>query len=194
MSAVNESNEWGQIFILEAISTYDPRDSEEAEQICERIMPRLSHNNPAVLLSSVKVLLKNIDYIKDATLRQGVIKKLAAPLISLLACEAELQYVALRNISFILQKQPTIFENNVKVFYCKFNDPVYVKLEKVDILIKVVDKTNCDQILHELKEYSSDVDTEIVGASVKAIGQIVLKIESSAKTAAQCIHDIVKNG
>lgn len=133
-------------------------------------MPRLSHNNPAVLLSSVKVLLKNIDYIKDAVLRQGVIKKLAAPLISLLACEAELQYVALRNISFILQKQPTIFENNVKVFYCKFNDPVYVKMEKVDILIKVVDKTNCDQILNELKEYSSDNDTEIVGIAVKAIG------------------------
>jgi AP-1 complex subunit beta-1 len=32
----------------------------------------------------------------------------------------------------------------VKVFYCKFNDPVYVKLEKVEILVKVADKTNCD--------------------------------------------------
>jgi hypothetical protein len=31
-----------------------------------------------------------------------VLKKLAAPLITLLASEAELQYVALRNISFIL--------------------------------------------------------------------------------------------
>jgi len=58
LSAVNESNEWGQIFILEAISTYEPKDTDEADQICERILPRLSHNNPAVLLSSVKVLLK----------------------------------------------------------------------------------------------------------------------------------------
>lgn len=72
----------------------------------------------------------------------------------------------------------------MKVFYCKFNDPVYVKLEKVEILVKVADKTNSDQILLELKEYSSDVDTEIVGASVKAIGQIVLKVESSVKIAA----------
>ena len=80
------------------------------------------------------------------------------------------------------------------MFYCKFNDPVYVKLEKVDILIRVADKGNCDKILSELKEYSQDVDMELVGASVKAIGQIVLKIESSVKTAASCIHDIVKNG
>ena len=63
-----------------------------------------------------------------------------------------------------------IFENNVKVFYCKFNDPVYVKLEKVDILVKVSDKNNCEQILLELKEYSSDVDMELVGAAIKAIG------------------------
>ena len=69
LSAVNEANEWGQIFILEALSTYDPKESEEAEQICERIVPRLSHYNPAVLLSAVKVLLKNIDYIQQDTLR-----------------------------------------------------------------------------------------------------------------------------
>ena len=47
---------------------------------------------------------------------------------------------------------------------------MYVKIEKVDILMKVADKNNCDQILQELKEYSSDVDTEIIGASIKAIG------------------------
>ena len=102
--------------------------------------------------------------------------------------------MALRNISFILQKQPSIFENNIKVFFIKFNDPVYVKLEKVDILVKVADQNNCEQILLEFKEYSQDVDMELDGAAVKAIGQIVLKIESSAKTAAQCVHDIVKNG
>ena len=127
-------------------------------------------------------------------MRQGIIKKLAAPLISLLACEDEIPYVALRNISFILQKQPQIFENNIKVFYCKFNDPVYVKLEKVEILIKVADKGNSEQILLELKEYSQDVDMELVGASVKAIGQIVLKVESSVRQAAVVVHDIVKNG
>ena len=46
----------------------------------------------------------------------------------------------------------------------------------------------------ELKEYSSDVDMELVGAAIKAIGQIVIKIEESVKTAAVCIADIIKNG
>lgn len=54
------------------------------------------------MLSAVKVILKCIDYIANAESRNGYIKKLAAPLISLMSCEPELQYVALRNINFIL--------------------------------------------------------------------------------------------
>ena len=58
--------------------------------ICERVSPRLSHSNPAVMLSAVKVILKCIDYISTAENRSVYIKKLAAPLISLMSCEPEL--------------------------------------------------------------------------------------------------------
>jgi AP-1 complex subunit beta-1 len=170
LAAINDCNEWGQIYILEAIATYETTDSKESESIIERVLPRLAHNNPAVILSAIKVILRLTDYISNAELMKGVIKKLAAPLITLLSCEAEIQYVALRNIEFILNKQPTIFENNVKVFFCKYNDPVYVKLEKIDVLVKVSDKKNTDIILNELKENSNDMDMELVRKSVRAIG------------------------
>lgn len=194
LSAVNDSNEWGQIYILEAICSYDTSDSKESESIIERVLPRLAHNNPAVILSSIKVILKFMDNISNVELMKGVVKKLAAPLITLLSCEPEIQYVALRNINFILQKQSTIFENNVRVFFCKFNDPVYVKLEKIDILVKVADKKNFDTILNELKEYSNDIDLDLVRKSVRAIGNIILKIDESAKKAVEIIQDIVGNG
>ena len=194
LAAVNDSNEWGQIYILEAICTYETSESKESENIIERVLPRLSHNNPAVILSAVKVILKFMDYISNAEMLKGVVKKLSAPLISLLSTEAEMQYVALRNISFILQKQPSIFESNVKVFFCKFNDPVYVKLEKIDVLIKVADDKNVDQILGELKEYSNDMDEDIMRKSVKAIGQIILKIDKASKKAVEILHEIVTAG
>lgn len=104
LAALNDCNEWGQIYILEGISTYDTADSKECESIIERVLPRLAHNNAAVILSAVKAILKNLDYISNTELMKGVVKKLAAPLITLLSCEPEIQYVALRNISFILQK------------------------------------------------------------------------------------------
>lgn len=170
LAAVADSNEWGQVYILEAISLYEVTDVTQAEQIIERVLPRLAHNNPAVILSAVKVVLKSVDVLPSGANKKEVVKKLAAPLITLLSCEAELQYVALRNINFVLQKQPTIFESNVKVFFCKFNDPLYVKLEKIDILVKVAEDRNAESVLNELHDYTNDMDMDLVTAAVKAIG------------------------
>ncbi len=170
LTALNDCNEWGQIYILEGISTYDPSSSKDAEQIIERVLPRLVHSNPAVILSAVRCLLKNMEFIDNTEMLKGIVKKLAAPLVTLLNQEPEIKYVALRNINFVLQKQPSIFESGVKVFFCSFNEPVYVKLEKIDILVMVADDKNVEYLLGELREYSNDMDMDLVRKSVKAIG------------------------
>ena len=90
LAAVNDANEWGQIYILEAISTHESTDSKESENIIERVLPRLAHNNPAVIMAAVKVVLKFMENISNTELMKGVVKKLAAPLVTLLSCEAEI--------------------------------------------------------------------------------------------------------
>ena len=90
LAAVADSNEWGQVYILEAISLYEVTDPTQAENIIERVLPRLAHNNPAVILSAVKVILKAVDVLGDSAEKVATIKKLAAPLVTLLSCEAEL--------------------------------------------------------------------------------------------------------
>ena len=110
LTALVDSNEWGKVYILEAVASYDSSDSKESENIIERVMPQVTHNNPAVVLSAVKVMLKFMDNIENQDLLKGVLKKLGNPLVTLLSSEPEIQYVALRNINFILQKQAHIFE------------------------------------------------------------------------------------
>lgn len=74
--------------------------------ICERVTPRLSHANSAVVLSAVKVLMKFMEMLsKDLDYYGTLLKKLAPPLVTLLSAEPELQYVALRNINLIVQKR-----------------------------------------------------------------------------------------
>lgn len=48
---------------------YDVEESKEAENIIERILPRLAHNNPAVILAAVKVILKSLDKLKDKEIK-----------------------------------------------------------------------------------------------------------------------------
>jgi AP-1 complex subunit beta-1 len=73
-------------------------------------------------------------------------KKLTPPLVTLLNSEPEIQYVALRSINLIVQKRPKILEHEIKVFFCKYNDPIYVKMEKLEIVIRLASINNTDQV------------------------------------------------
>lgn len=64
----------------------------------------------------------------------------------LLSGEPEVQYVALRNINLIVQKRPEILKQEIKVFFVKYNEPIYVKLEKLYIMIRLASHANIAQI------------------------------------------------
>ena len=49
--------------------------------------------------------------------------------------------------------RPDILKEDIKVFFVKYNDPIYVKLEKLDIMIRLATAGNIASVLAELKEY-----------------------------------------
>uniref|UniRef100_A0A4W3I482 AP complex subunit beta n=1 Tax=Callorhinchus milii TaxID=7868 RepID=A0A4W3I482_CALMI len=193
LTALNECTEWGQIFILDCLANYSPKDDREAQSICERVTPRLSHANSAVVLSAVKVLMKFMEMLpKDLDYYGTLLKKLAPPLVTLLSAEPELQYVALRNINLIVQKRPEILKHEMKVFFVKYNDPIYVKLEKLDIMIRLASQANIAQVLAELKEYATEVDVDFVRKAVRAIGRCAIKVEQSAERCVSTLLDLIQ--
>ncbi|KAJ2940227.1 hypothetical protein O0L34_g11795 [Tuta absoluta] len=193
LTALNECTEWGQVFILDALSNYQPRDAREAHSICERITPRLAHANAAVVLSAVKVLMKLMEMVAaDTELVNTLSRKLAPPLVTLLSAEPEVQYVALRNINLIVQKRPEILKHEMKVFFVKYNDPIYVKLEKLDIMIRLASQANIAQVLGELKEYATEVDVDFVRKAVRAIGRCAIKVEPSAERCVSTLLELIQ--
>jgi AP-1 complex subunit beta-1 len=192
LAALNECTEWGQVFILDSLSAYEPQDAREAEGIIERVTPRLQHNNSAVVMSAVKVILRYLDEVTNQEVVRAVSKKLAPPLVTLLNAEPEIQYVALRNINLIVLKQPRILENEIKVFFCKYNDPIYVKMEKLEIIIRLASDRNVDQVLLEFKEYATEVDVEFVRRSVRAIGRCAIKLEKATERCINVLLDLIQ--
>ena len=192
LAALSECTEWGQVVILDAISFSFSRrndfiNSRLAETIVERITARLSHANQAVVLAAVRVVLQMLDKIdKDEFVETVLFKKVAPPLVSLLASEPELQFAALRCTNLIVQKYPDLLMANIKVMFCKYTDPIYIKLEKLDLLIKLVTNGNVDQVLTELKDYATEIDVEFVRRTVRGIGKIAVKL-NNAEAAAKCI-------
>eukprot|EP00831_Metopus_contortus_P009917 TRINITY_DN13831_c0_g1_i1.p1 TRINITY_DN13831_c0_g1~~TRINITY_DN13831_c0_g1_i1.p1 ORF type:complete len:527 (+),score=100.97 TRINITY_DN13831_c0_g1_i1:232-1581(+) len=190
--AINECSEWGQIYILEGIAKYSPVDTTDAENIIERVIPRLSHMNPAVVLAATKVVLKLLDNVTAEESVKKTLNRLTRPLVTLLSNSSEIQYVVLRNLSFIVEKRRNIFDSP-KVFFVRYSDPIFVKMEKLDLLNKISTEKNYEVILAELREYANWLELDFVRKSIKVISQIGIKVEKATKKALEIILEILKN-
>ncbi|KAL1923980.1 uncharacterized protein VTP21DRAFT_7015 [Calcarisporiella thermophila] len=187
-AALNECSEWGQTYILEALMFFVPQESGDAEIMAERIAPRLQHANSGVVLAAVKVIMYLLNYMKEEDV-PALCKKLSPPLVTLLSKEPEVQYVALRNILLVIQKYPDVLRNDLRLFFCKYDDPIYVKLAKLEIMFRLANAENVEQVLSELKEYAVEIDVDFVRKSVRSIGRLAVKIESAAE---RCIATLLE--
>lgn len=176
----------------------------DAEQLAERISVRLQHANSAVVLTTIKVILYLMNYMEDEVLIRTLERKMGPPLgksqllratliafpvVTLLSSGSEVQYVGLRNILLIIQRRPAVLANEVKVFFCKYNDPIYVKLAKLEIMYRLTREENVSEVLTELREYASEVDVDFVRKAVRSIGRLAIKISGASD---RCIQTLLQ--
>ncbi|CAG8433010.1 6312_t:CDS:2 [Ambispora gerdemannii] len=190
--ALNECSEWGQTYILEALMSYVPQEIGDAELLSELIAPRLQHANSSVVLTAVKVIMYFMNYMTKEEEITNMCRKLSPPLVTLLSTGPEVQYVALRNTLLIIQRRPEVLRNDMKVFFCKYNDPIYVKLAKLEIMFRLANASNVDQVLSELKEYATEVDVDFVRKAVRSIGRLAVKIEQTADRCIAALMELIQ--
>ncbi|EME79113.1 uncharacterized protein MYCFIDRAFT_34110 [Pseudocercospora fijiensis CIRAD86] len=186
-----DCSEWGQTYILEALTAYVPQDTHDAALLADRIAPRLSHTNSAVVLTCIRVILYLMNYIDSEKVLASLCTKLSPPLVTLLSKGPEIQYLALRNALLILQRRPEVLRNDIRVFFCKYNDPIYVKVTKLELIFMLANEKNIREVLTELREYATEIDVHFVRKSVRAIGKLAIKIEPAAKLCISTLLDLV---
>lgn len=186
-----DCSEWGQTYILEALTSYVPQDTSEAALLADRITPRLSHTNSAVVLTCIRVILYLMNYIDSDRTIAALCTKLSPPLVTLLSKGPEIQYLALRNALLILQRRPEVLRNDIRVFFCKYNDPIYVKVTKLELIFMLASERNIREVLTELREYATEIDVHFVRKSVRAIGKLAIKIEPAARLCISTLLELV---
>jgi len=65
-------------------------DSKDAEGILDKVVPRMAHSNPAVVLAAVKIVLVLMDYVVDPEIVRTLCRRLAPNLVSLMSSESEI--------------------------------------------------------------------------------------------------------
>ena len=67
-------------------------------------------------------------------------------------------------------------------FFCRMNDPSYVKDLKLQLLSAVADESNAYEIVTELTEYVADIDEHQSREAVRAVGRIALEVQCALKS------------
>ena len=93
----------------------------------------------------------------------------------------------------IIQKRSNIIDKDFKCFYLKFFDPIYIKIEKIDILYKLADINNFENVVSELKSYAlTEYNIDIVEKAVKYVGKIGCKFEKSKDVCISALKDLLE--
>ena len=115
-------------------------------------------------------------------------------IMSLLISYPEIQYILLRSLYAIALKRPILLEKEFKYFYVQYNDPIYIKLEKVDILYKLCNKKNYGMIIQEFMSYAlTETNPELIQKYIRYIAYDGYKFESSYDLFVNSISKIIDN-
>ena len=72
-----------------------------------------------------------------------------------------------------------LFSEIYKKFFVKFEEPLYVKNLKIEIMVQIANETNYQDILNEMEEYVNDVSANFAKKTIRKIGSLGLRVESS---------------
>ena len=188
LSATTSSTEWCQTILYDALSRYIPTTEQDADFLIERMVPFLKHRNPAVVIGAFRCVYQ---WMSAGSKNEAeLFPEILPPFITLVSSsDPEIQYVVLRTLSLFVQKYPKAISKEIRIFFCKYNDPSYVKMEKLDIIVTICGASNAQLVLDELYEYCNSVDVAFVRKSIKCIGQIAMRIEAAAR---RCVDILVQ--
>jgi AP-1 complex subunit beta-1 len=178
------------VYILEALQLYVAPSQLEAEALVERVSAHLQHSNGAVVLTAIRLLMKQFEFV-SAGLQSTLKAQIASSLVTLLGSESEVQFVALREILRILPMCQEALERHLQVFFCKYNDPYFIKHAKLNVILQLMSVDTVHQVLTELKEYSSEVDLDFARQSIKALGRCAIEFEIVAEDTVALLVELI---
>ncbi|XP_064628768.1 AP-4 complex subunit beta-1-like isoform X2 [Lineus longissimus] len=166
--------EWGVVTIFEKLLKYKPKKDEETYDILNILDPYLKHNNSAILTSAIKLFLHLVHDLPQ--LKGEVFNRAQHALIhSLSSGNPELAFMIVDFVEEVLSDNQDLFAAKAQSFFCKYNEPLYVKLKKITLLPKLISESNIGDVIEELSMHCSDVSPEISKVAIKSLSDIALK-------------------
>ncbi|KAM8975353.1 AP-4 complex subunit beta-1 isoform 1-T1 [Pelodytes ibericus] len=171
LNRMSDLDQWGQSEVLAFLIRYKPRTEDEIFDILNILDSFLKSSHISVVMGTTKLFLllaKDFPHVQI-----DVLGRLKAPLLAACTSESrEMCFAALCHVREILRSFPGHFSTHYKKFFCSYNDPHYIKNQKMDILCELVNDENVHSVLEELRVCCTDVSVQLAHTAIFAIGRI----------------------
>ncbi|KAL5961432.1 AP-3 complex subunit beta-2, partial [Taenia solium] len=110
-------------------------------------------------------------------------------LMRILRSTKEIEHIVLSNVASLSLLHPNLFEPYLRMFFVFNNDPMQVKLLKLEILTNLVNTSTSPIILREFQAYVDSSDEGFVLATVQCIGRCASMVPQIAET---CLTGLIR--
>lgn len=194
LNRLAQFSEWGQVSVLQMLARYQVQDEGEMFDIMNILDSLLKQSSSAVVLAVTKTFIDLTSNRRD--LQVSVLQRLKAPLLTLSSTSTpELAYTVLVHVQSLVAHSPdnvAVFGADFKQFFCRYNEPSYIKSTKIEILTLLTDDVSAETIVGELSEYVTDVDAEISRRAIRAIGKIGVRLASAAEMVVSTLTSLLE--
>ena len=185
LNRIEQYNEFAQSKVFELVAKYTPGSEEEMFNIMDLLDDRLKTSSSTVVLACIKIFLA---YTKNnPVVTKQVYARIKDPLITLfgageVAGAHEISYCVLSHIHLLVSKGAlSEFENDFKTFFCKDDEPVYIRVLKIEVLQMIATENNMFEILGEFGAYISDFHREISRCAIQSITKLAVRYADSSQ-------------
>lgn len=179
----------------------EEKKDEEEEEVDEEDLVNSIDPDHRLMLQSVRPLFmsRNNAVVLSACILYyylappAEVSSIAQPMIRLLHCNRETQYVALMNILTMASQNPQLFRDHIQEFFIGGSESLAARALKLELLTILANEQNITRVLSEMREYTKDDDKEFVTAAIQAIGRCAAAIPAVADSCMQQLLLLMAN-
>lgn len=171
LASMPKFTSWGQAYVLTLLNKYTIKSEKETFDILNILDTYLQESSYSVFMCTLQLFFfytRTMPHLKDMVLfrcKEMIVSGLNSG-------NVELTYSLIVFIEKFLDDSKNVLSECYKSFFCRFKEPPYLKIRKIEVLPRLVTPQNFPEILEELRMYCSEVSSLVSFSSMKAIGQI----------------------
>ncbi|GME94578.1 unnamed protein product [Ambrosiozyma monospora] len=138
-------DQWTKIYVLNTMMCFVPQNQRDSLTIIEYCIPYLQSENCSIALNALKVIVYLGNYVEHLVDQLPVLpSRISGSVSTLMGKSPEVQFLVMRNIILLLLNKSAFLTLDVRMFFCQYDDPIYIKDTKLEIIFLLANEQNID--------------------------------------------------